>query len=66
MYLILPLEWVGDVQRPGRRGFHHSFPSEKKIIWELKSRSVTNPLRKQPVGRQWDTSFSGMENQSQW
>lgn len=34
MYLVLPLEWVGDVQRPGRRGFHHSFASEKMIIWE--------------------------------
>lgn len=34
MYLVLPLERVGDFQRPGGVGFHNLFSSEKKIIWE--------------------------------
>ena len=33
-HLILPLEWVGDFQRPGGIGFCYTFSSEKKIIWE--------------------------------
>lgn len=42
-YLVLPLEWVGDFQRPGRMGFHHSFSSEKKIIWEWRA-GVSQPF----------------------